>query len=69
MASLRSLPKRPAWAAARTGDAAWSEIQFAGRHGALRKAGAPSDGSAVVAIAFQGRLPVAALEAVFAASA
>ncbi|MBT2324750.1 GTP-binding protein [Variovorax paradoxus] len=53
----------------RTGDAAWSEIQFAGRHGALRKAGAPSDGSAVVAIALRGRLPVAALEAVFAASA
>jgi G3E family GTPase len=53
----------------RTGEATWSEIQFAGRHGALRKAEAPSDGAAVVAIGLRGRLPLAALEAVFAASA
>ncbi|MGO4396320.1 GTP-binding protein [Variovorax sp. M-6] len=53
----------------RTGEAAWSEIQFAGRHGALRKADAPVDGAAVVAIGLRGCLPVAALEAAFAASA
>lgn len=53
----------------RTGEATWSEIQFAGRHGALRKADAPADGAAVVAIGLRGRLPVAALEAAFAASA
>ncbi|VTU19685.1 CobW family GTP-binding protein [Variovorax sp. RA8] len=53
----------------RTGEAAWSEIQFAGRHGALRKADAPSDGAAVVAIGLRGHLPVAALEAAFAAPA
>lgn len=53
----------------RTGEAAWSEIQFAGRHGALRKADAPADGAAVVAIGLRGRLPVAALEAAFAALA
>ncbi|VTU21804.1 Putative metal chaperone YciC [Variovorax sp. PBL-H6] len=51
----------------RTGEAGWSEIQFAGRHGTLRKADAPSDGAAVVAIGLRGRLPVAALEAAFAA--
>jgi hypothetical protein len=50
----------------RTGEATWSEIQFAGRHGALRKAEAPSDGAAVVAIGLRGRLPLAALEAAFA---
>lgn len=49
----------------RTGEAEWSEIQFAGRHGALRKAGAPLDGAALVAIGLRGRLDLAALEAVF----
>jgi G3E family GTPase len=53
----------------RTGEATWSEIQFAGRHGALRKAEAPSDGAAVVAIGLRGRLPLAALEAAFASPA
>lgn len=53
----------------RTGEATWSEIQFAGRHSALRKADAPAVGAAVVAIGLRGRLPVAALEAAFAASA
>nr|WP_232062004.1 GTP-binding protein [Variovorax sp. PBS-H4] len=53
----------------RTGEATWSEIQFAGRHGALRKADAPAEGAAVVAIGLRGRLPLSALEAVFAASA
>ena len=49
----------------RTGEAEWSEIQFAGRHGALRKADAPADGPAVVAIGLRGNLNVTALEKVF----
>ncbi len=49
----------------RTGEAEWSEIQFAGRHGSVRRAEAPVDGAAVVAIGLRGRLPVAALEAAF----
>ena len=52
----------------RTSDAerqVWSELQFAGRHGALRQTAAPGDGAAVVAIGLRGRLPVEALQAVF----
>jgi G3E family GTPase len=48
----------------RTGAAEWSEIQFAGKHGSLRRAEAPEGGAAVVAIGLRGRLPVAALEAI-----
>lgn len=51
---------------ARTDEYAWAELQFAGRHGSLRKAlGAPEHGAALVAIGLQGKLPVAALEAAF----
>lgn len=42
----------------------WAEIQFAGRHGSLRRArGAPADGAAVIAIGLAGRLPRAELDA------
>ncbi|MEO6031750.1 MAG: hypothetical protein ABIP61_07590, partial [Burkholderiaceae bacterium] len=44
---------------------AWSEIQFAGRHGSLRKALAPRDGAALVAIGLRGQLPTAQLSALF----
>jgi G3E family GTPase len=43
----------------------WSELQFAGVHGSLRRAAEPADGAALVAIGFRGRLPRAALEARF----
>ena len=47
----------------RTDELGWAELQFAGRHGSLRKAlAAPADGAAVVAIGMRGRLPVQALE-------
>ncbi|WP_076999045.1 GTP-binding protein [Variovorax sp. KK3] len=49
----------------RTGDGEWSEIQFAGRHGAVRKAAVPHDGAAVVAIGLKGALPESALQAAF----
>ncbi|GAA4345737.1 GTP-binding protein [Variovorax defluvii] len=49
----------------RTGDAEWSEIQFAGRHGTLRKLAAPGHATAVLAIGLQGQLPRAALAAAF----
>ncbi|OUL99996.1 CobW family GTP-binding protein [Variovorax sp. JS1663] len=49
----------------RTGENEWSEVQFAGRHGMLRKANAPLDRAALVAIGLRGCLPVTALEAVF----
>jgi G3E family GTPase len=49
----------------RTGEAEWSEIQFAGRHGTLRKAEVPADGAAVVAIGVRGQLNLAALEEAF----
>lgn len=49
----------------RTGQAEWSEIQFAGRHGTLRKAEVPADGAAVVAIGVRGQLNLAALEEAF----
>jgi G3E family GTPase len=48
----------------RTVEHGWSEVQFAGRHGSLRKAAAePPHGAALVAIGLKGQLPVAALEA------
>lgn len=40
---------------------AWSEIQFAGRHGALRQAVEPRSGPALVAIGLRDRLPVRGL--------
>jgi G3E family GTPase len=44
----------------------WSQVQFAGRHGSLRKAAAPDDArAAVVAIGLRGRLPDAALNDFF----
>ena len=52
----------------RTDSHGWAEIQFAGRHGSLRKAlAAPAGGAAVVAIGLRGKLPKAALDAVFEA--
>ncbi|MET0210494.1 MAG: GTP-binding protein [Burkholderiaceae bacterium] len=47
------------------GSASWSELQFAGRHGALRRASEPRDGPAVVAIGLRGRLPTASLVGTF----
>ena len=49
----------------RTGESAWSELQFGGRHGTLRPATPPADGAALVAIALRGRLPTATLEGFF----
>lgn len=49
----------------RTGEAEWSEIQFAGRRGTLRRTEAPANGAALVAIGLRGQLPAAALEAQF----
>lgn len=50
----------------RTDSHGWAEIQFAGRHGSLRKAlAAPASGAAVVAIGLRGNLPKTALDAVF----
>ena len=47
----------------RTDELGWAELQFAGRHGSLRKAlGAPPADAAVVAIGMRGRLPVQALD-------
>lgn len=43
----------------------WSELQFAGRHGALRPTHAPRDGAAVVSIGLRGRLPTASLVGYF----
>lgn len=47
----------------RTDTLDWAEIQFAGRHGSLRRAAAPAAGAAVVAIGLRTRLPAAALSA------
>jgi G3E family GTPase len=47
------------------GSVGWSELQFAGRHGALRRADEPRDGAALVAIGLRGRLPAAALAETF----
>jgi len=43
----------------------WSELQFAGRHGALRRASEPRGGAALVAIGLRGRLPTASLSGYF----
>jgi G3E family GTPase len=47
----------------RTGPDEWSEVQFAGRHGSLRKASPPAGDAhaGVVAIGLRGRLPESAL--------
>jgi G3E family GTPase len=51
------------------GTDAWSELQFAGRHGSLRRATARADGeAALVAIGLRGRLPADALNLFFARS-
>ena len=52
----------------RTADGEWSELQFAGRHGSLRKAAPPADDAraGVVAIGLRGRLPEGALREFFA---
>ena len=53
----------------RTDEHGWAELQFAGKHGSLRKAlAAPATGAAVVAIGLRHRLPVQALHAAFQAS-
>jgi G3E family GTPase len=53
----------------RTDELGWSELQFAGRHGSLRRAlTVPSDGAALVAIGLRGQLPLAALDARLAAA-
>ena len=49
-----------------TTGAGWSEIQFCGRHGAVRHAREPQGGAAVVAIGLKGQLPAAALSQYFA---
>ena len=43
----------------------WSALQFAGRHGAVRRADPPPAGAAVVAIGLRGRLPIADLQTIF----
>lgn len=51
----------------RTDEHGWSEWQYAGRHGSLRRALAtPAGGAAVVAIGLRGQLPRAALDALLA---
>jgi G3E family GTPase len=52
----------------RTGENEWSEVQYAGRHGSLRKAQAPAGEAraGVVAIGLRDRLPEAALKEFFA---
>ncbi len=53
-----------------TDEHGWSELQFSGRHGSLRKAtAAPTGGAAVVAIGLQQRLPRAELDTLFGSSA
>ena len=53
----------------RSDEHGWSELQFAGKHGALRRTTEPALGSgAVVAIGLHGRLPQAALDAAFTAA-
>ncbi|MGI9025027.1 MAG: CobW family GTP-binding protein [Burkholderiaceae bacterium] len=53
----------------RTDEHDWAELQFAGRHGSLRKAFAPPvGGAAVVAIGLRHQLPSQALSATFSAN-
>ncbi|MEO6319875.1 MAG: CobW family GTP-binding protein [Polaromonas sp.] len=50
----------------RTDEHGWSELQFCGRHGSLRRAhGVPENGAALVAIGLRGQLPGSALAALF----
>jgi G3E family GTPase len=51
----------------RTGEGEWSQVQYAGRHGSLRKASPPAGDAraAVVAIGLRGRLPEEALKEFF----
>ena len=50
----------------RTDEHGWSELQFCGRHGSLRKASeVPVGGAAMVAIGLQQRLPRAELDSLF----
>lgn len=52
-----------------TDELGWAELQFAGRHGSLRRAlAAPEGGAVLVAIALRGQLPVRALEALLKAA-
>ncbi len=53
----------------RTDEYGWTELQFAGRHGSLRRAELPAESAVLVAIGLSGKLPVAALEALVAAAA
>jgi len=53
----------------RTDEHGAAELQFAGRNGSLRPAARELPFEGVVAIGFRGRLPVAQLEAAFAAAA
>lgn len=53
----------------RTDEHDWAELQFAGRHGSLRKAlAAPASGAAVVAIGLRHQLPTQALSAALEAA-
>lgn len=54
----------------RTDEHDWAELQFAGRHGSLRRAKEPPSGdqAALVAIGLQGRLPAKALAALLQAA-
>ncbi|MGH6626753.1 MAG: CobW family GTP-binding protein [Burkholderiaceae bacterium] len=53
----------------RTDEHGWAEVQFAGRHGSLRKAAAePEDGAALVAIGLRGRLPAPVLDRLLSSS-
>lgn len=45
----------------------WYEIQFAGRHGSMKRAAAPLQGAEVVAIGLSGQLPTRELDAAFSA--
>ncbi len=63
--ALRALPRGvlrlKGWL--RTDEHGWSELQFAGRHSALRRAlAAPPGGAALVAIGLRGRLSAPALD-------
>ena len=50
----------------RTDEHGWAELQFAGRHGSLRKAlAAPAAGAAIVAIGLRHRLPAQTLASAF----
>lgn len=52
----------------RTGEAAWSEVQFAGRRGSVRAAAPPAGGAALVAIGLRGQLAVSELQRLLASA-